>query len=296
MPKHIQKFTQKNITIKLVILLITGLTVLISKNHICNIQPNNSVVDSVEKNALPTNNLKKNEYSSLIQSEDYSQKLSTQPSDAETKARVFQTYSQLPLLFEPSNHQVQNDEVNFISRGQGYKSVSSPSKATLALRQITISKNKFEKNRESREFRRFRSKRSPEGGSTEKQKYRKTVVEMQMVGSNSQATSSGIEEIPGRSNYFIGSNPDKWQTDITNYKRVKFENVYTGINLEYYGNQRQLEYDFIVQPNADPSQIRLSFNGVNKITVDQQSGELILKTALGEVRQKNPFVYQTDFK
>ena len=133
---------------------------------------------------------------------------------------------------------------------------------------------------------------SPE--AAEKQAYKQAVVRMQIVGGNKQAPSSGAEQLEGRSNYFIGNDQSKWRTDVANYQRVRFEEVYKGINLEYYGNQRQLEYDFIVEPNADPEQIRLKFDGIKKVSVDRESGELILKTELGEVRQKKPLVYQTD--
>ncbi len=71
-------------------------------------------------------------------------------------------------------------------------------------------------------------------------------LRMQVVGSNPHAKVSGLEELPGKSNYFIGNDPKKWRTNVANYAKVKYANVYPGVDLVYYGNQRQLEYDFVV--------------------------------------------------
>jgi hypothetical protein len=92
------------------------------------------------------------------------------------------------------------------------------------------------------------------------------VLRMQLVGANSQAKVSGLEELPGKSNYFIGNDPKKWRTHVPNYAKVKYANVYPGVDLVYYGNQGQLEYDFVVQPGADPRSIQLA------IVSDEQVG------------------------
>ena len=82
-------------------------------------------------------------------------------------------------------------------------------------------------------------------------------LRMKLVGANPQAKVSGLEELPGRSNYFIGNDPKKWRTNVPNYAKVKYADVYPGVNLVYYGNQGKLEYDFVVQPGADPRKIVL---------------------------------------
>jgi hypothetical protein len=87
------------------------------------------------------------------------------------------------------------------------------------------------------------------------------VVRMQLTGANPNARISSLDELQGRSNYFIGRDPAKWRTNIANYARVKYANVYPGVDLVYYGNQRQLEYDFVLSPGADPRQIELNFAG-----------------------------------
>jgi hypothetical protein len=116
---------------------------------------------------------------------------------------------------------------------------------------------------------------------------------MKLVGANVKATVTGAEELPGKSNYFIGNDPKKWRTDVPSYARVKYEGVYPGVDLVYYGNQGgQLEYDFVVAPGADPSQIKLSFAGANGMRVDAASGDLVLKVGDDEVRFQKPVVYQ----
>jgi hypothetical protein len=79
------------------------------------------------------------------------------------------------------------------------------------------------------------------------------LLRMKLVGANPNPKFVGMEELPGKSNYFIGNDPQKWRTNVPNYAKVKYANVYPGVDLVYYGNQGQLEYDFVVQPGWDPS-------------------------------------------
>src|SRR5258707_462918 len=105
---------------------------------------------------------------------------------------------------------------------------------------------------------------------------------MQVVGAGPSAQPVGLDEQAGKSNYLIGNDPSQWRTNIANYGRVEYQNVYTGIDLVYYGNQRQLEYDFVVAPGADPGIIQLAFEGAQGMTLDGQ-GNLVLQTAGGDV-------------
>ena len=124
------------------------------------------------------------------------------------------------------------------------------------------------------------------------------VVEMKIVGANPQAESEEFDPRPGRSNYFVGNDPDRWQRGVPHYGRVKFKEVYPGIDLVYRGSEeatsdrgQMLEYDFIVNPGADPARIRLQFEGVEDVRVDDQ-GDLALRTVVGELQQRRPVVYQ----
>ena len=114
---------------------------------------------------------------------------------------------------------------------------------------------------------------------------------MDLVGANAQAQATGLDAQGGTSNYFVGNDPSQWHTGIANYGQVKYQNVYSGVNLIYYGNQRQLEYDFVLAPGADPGSIQLAFTGAAGIPLDS-SGDLVLHTSGGDVVEHAPVIYQ----
>ena len=101
----------------------------------------------------------------------------------------------------------------------------------------------------------------------------------------------GLGESPGKLNYLIGNDQSKWRRNVSAYSQVRYFNAYPGIDLVYYGNQKQLEYDFVIAPGTSPRRIRMAFEGANKITIDDE-GNLILNTPAGEVRQNKPIAYQ----
>lgn len=117
------------------------------------------------------------------------------------------------------------------------------------------------------------------------------VVRIKPLKANPAARLTGLEELPGQSHYLLGSDPQQWRTQVTNYARVKYEAIYPGVDLVWYGSEQQLEYDFIVAPGADPQQIKLQFTGAAKVELDA-TGDLLLHTAAGILRQHKPLVYQ----
>jgi hypothetical protein len=119
------------------------------------------------------------------------------------------------------------------------------------------------------------------------------MVRMSLINASPNAELVGLEELPGRSNYLIGRDQAKWHTNIRNYARVKCHEVYPGVDLVYYGNQRELEYDLVVAPGTDPNQIRLAFEGIRTMWIESGTGDLLLKTEDGqELRQARPNIYQ----
>ncbi len=126
---------------------------------------------------------------------------------------------------------------------------------------------------------------------------------LNLVGANPNASVVGLDKLAGVSNYFIGNDPSQWHTDIANYSKVEYQNVYAGINLVYYGSslpspsgrgaggEGQLEYDYQLAPGADPSQIRFAVQGADSIALDAQ-GNLVLHTAVGDVLEHAPVIYQ----
>jgi hypothetical protein len=126
------------------------------------------------------------------------------------------------------------------------------------------------------------------------------VVRLKLVGANPAAKVKGLEELPGKSNYFIGNDPKKWRTNVPNYAKVQYKEVYFGVDLVYYGNQRQLEYDFVVAPGGDPRAIKLAVAAMSPSPTGGQrpplqidvNGDLVISTDAGDVRLHKPVVYQ----
>ncbi|PYP19022.1 MAG: hypothetical protein DMD54_03995 [Gemmatimonadetes bacterium] len=198
------------------------------------------------------------------------------PAGAATQARISDTYGRLPLQFEANQGQAHQD-VRFLSRGPGYSLYLTAAEAVLVL-----------------------SRPNPEGkhdgrsapGQREAQVQAMPVaLRMSIVGAAPAPLVSGREELPGKANYFIGKDSAKWRTNVPTYAKVHYREVYPGIDLIYYGNQRQLEYDFVVAPGADPKKIGLGFKGADKLEIDEQ-GELVLHVSGGAIRQHKPVVYQ----
>jgi hypothetical protein len=116
-------------------------------------------------------------------------------------------------------------------------------------------------------------------------------VRMRLLGAHPSPSMLGDGELPGKVNYFIGNDPSRWRTNIPTFTHVRSGQVYPGIDLVYYGNQSDLEYDFVVAPRADPSVIRLVFEGAEGVEVSA-AGELLVRTREGELRWRPPRVYQ----
>lgn len=132
-----------------------------------------------------------------------------------------------------------------------------------------------------------------QGGEQAGKDERPRVVKMQISGNKlPNVNIEGLEEQEGKSNYFIGSDSSKWRTNVKNFGRVKYNSVYTGIDMVFYGDrQSRLEFDFIVNPGADAKQIKLHFEGPDKIEIDRQ-GNLVMEIDGISVTQHKPHVYQ----
>ncbi len=118
-------------------------------------------------------------------------------------------------------------------------------------------------------------------------------IKANFVGANPNPQMVGLEEMEYKCNYFIGNDPDEWHTNVPNYHAIVYEEIYEGIDLKYYGNGTQMEYDFIVSPGADPSQVSIQYEGAESIAVNA-NGELVVETKWGEVVENHPVIYQID--
>jgi Beta-propeller repeat len=198
------------------------------------------------------------------------------PSDNGTPSRVMDAYRKLPLRFEPNQGQT-DPQVDFVSRGDGYSLFLTRTEAVLRLRSGAGAQSPSLLDRSS-------DPRSRRGTDTSQ------VLRMRLVGGNSRPAVAGIDKQAGVSNYLTGNDPAQWRTNVEGYGKVRYRDVYPSIDLVYYGNQRQLEYDFIVEPGGDPTAIRLAFEA-DGLRIDED-GSLVLAIGEAEVRQLAPFVYQ----
>jgi len=193
---------------------------------------------------------------------------------------VSETYGKLPLSFEANNGQT-DAQVKFLSRGSGYGLFLTNNEAVMA-----VAKPAKMSPAEAA------AQRKPiEKSGARVRRVQSAVLRMKLVGANSGAKVTGQDQLPGKVNYFIGNDPERWRTNMETFAKVRYEQVYSGIDLVYYGNQRQLEYDFVVAPGADPTRIRLGFRGAKKMRVDAY-GDLLVETIGGPVRWNKPVVYQ----
>ena len=185
-------------------------------------------------------------------------------------------YGELPLAFEANQGQT-DKRVKFLSHGNGYTLFLTNHEAVFSLRQNV----EAERLKITGRARKAGSDKAATDG----------VFQMKLVKANGTAKITGTDKLPGTSNYFIGTDPTKWLSRIPTYRKVKYRDVYPGVDLVYYGNQQQLEYDFVVAPGANPSMIRLKFEGASKLKINKD-GNLLLMINGQQLRFRKPLVYQ----
>ncbi|MFN8008575.1 MAG: SBBP repeat-containing protein [Terriglobia bacterium] len=114
---------------------------------------------------------------------------------------------------------------------------------------------------------------------------------MRLVGSDPKAFGEGLDKLTRISSDFRGNDPSRWRTRLPNFGRIRYHNVYSGIDLVYYGPRGALEYDFVVSPEAKVEAIRLLFEGVDDLSINEQ-GDLRLEADGLEILQHRPHIYQ----
>ncbi len=195
--------------------------------------------------------------------------------DSQDKARLAQMYDGLPLSFEPNLGQT-DPQVKFVARGEGFTLFLTNTDAVLRL--------------------------GPAGSDKKERSASNAIVRMKLSGANHEPGMNGVEELPGKSDYFIGNDPQKWRAEVPHYARVRYQNIYPGVDLIYYGNQGDLEYDFVVAPGADAKTIRWNVDSVlasqNKrhattepLRIDG-NGDLVVGRNGAEIRFPKPVAYQ----
>jgi len=176
-------------------------------------------------------------------------------------------FNNSPIGFELYDNAYKNNgiakksDTTYVSRGNNYALFLTPSEAVVTLSDLQAS------------------------GSEP------AVLHMQYVGANKTTTIRGLDNFGAKSHYFMGNDPSKWKTDVPRFEKVQYKELYPGVDLLFYGNQSELEYDFIVAPNINPDIIRLNFSGAEKLVINSQ-GDLLIQTRVGHILQKKPVIYQ----
>ena len=165
--------------------------------------------------------------------------------------------ARLAVMFQPNQGQAA-PSVDFLARGPGYALLLQRDRIRVRLR--SLSEEPAE-------------------------------LSMKLTGAGRLPPVQGEGLLPGTTNYFVGDNPARWRTGLPSYARARYPGVYPGIDLVLYGEQGRLEYDFVVEPGADPSAIGLEFDGAETVELGGQ-GDLLLRIAGGELRQHKPVAYQ----
>jgi beta-propeller repeat-containing protein len=173
--------------------------------------------------------------------------------------RVTKAFGALPMRFEFNAGQA-NPEVRFLSHGNGYSFFFTSMDVVISL-------------------------------SSKRDASKPVVLRMQLIGGNTHSSVEGLEELPGRSNYFQGNDSNQWRTDLPAYAKVRYAGVYPGIDLVYYGNGKQLEHDFVVAAGASADSIDIRLKGADSMHVDQ-AGDLVLLAKGEEIRLRKPIAYQ----
>ncbi|GAB3387491.1 DUF7948 domain-containing protein [Lysobacter fragariae] len=180
--------------------------------------------------------------------------------DDAVRKQAIAAYARMPLAFEANQGQT-DARVNFLSRGLGYSLFLTPTEAVFKM-----------------------------GGGTG-DKAAPAVLRMGLVGANAAPRVAGEDRQQALSQYLRGNDPAKWQRDIAQFGKVRYDEVYPGVDLVYYGSQNRLEYDFIVAPGADPDTIVMKLSGAGSRHLDAD-GNLVLATPQGEITQNRPVLYQ----
>jgi Beta-propeller repeat len=201
------------------------------------------------------------------------------PASAAQRGRLRADLDALPLAFEANQGQT-DPQVKYMARGKGYTAFLTADETVFAMQAARANAG-------------ITGKRAllPAQKADKATKVETGAIRMKLVGANENAPIAAESELPGHSNYFIGNDRSQWHVGVKQYARVSYNQVYPGVNLAFHGQQKQLEFDFIVAPGADPKAIRFNVAGAKKISTDS-TGDLVLASAAGDVVLHKPVTHQ----
>ncbi|MEY2410222.1 MAG: hypothetical protein QOF48_2892, partial [Verrucomicrobiota bacterium] len=187
----------------------------------------------------------------------------------------------LPLRFEANGGQT-DPQARFLARGRGFTIYLAPGEAILALSEIDPTAAEPVKGNA-----RGRAKRPGMGPK----RIIQNNLRLSLPGANVDAEITGAGSLGGPASYFIGNDSGRWAASVPVFERVRYREIYPGIDLVFYGDHGQLEYDFNIRPGANPGSIQLQFTGADNLALTD-SGELIISIGGGHLRWKAPVAFQ----
>ena len=116
-------------------------------------------------------------------------------------------------------------------------------------------------------------------------------VQISFIGANANPGPQTAEELPGKVFAYVGNRQEKWDTNVRSFARIVFRGLYRGVDIAYYGTQQLLEFDMIVHPGGDPSEIKFALASAKGISWNDAGG-LVAGTSLGFVTLPKPVAYQ----
>jgi hypothetical protein len=211
------------------------------------------------------------------------------PAQAPANRTAAANYGKLPMTFEPNVGQTAS-AVRFLSRGSGYTVYLTAGEMVFSAHSSKVSAQTGSSQTASPQAASPQTAQSAAAVSPSPTP--NTVIRLGMVGANPNPVAVGENQQAGKANYFIGNDKSKWHTNVAMYGKVRYKNIYPGIDLVYYGNPSQMEYDFELAPGADPNQIQFDVKGAESVSIDG-GGNLVLQTKQGSLQMRSPVLYQT---
>jgi len=208
----------------------------------------------------------------------------TGPEEAQ-KGLVQNAYGRLPLYFIQNQGQL-DDTVQYYERGLGHSILFTNSEILFNFESGADHLNAGTEGESRRVLKEGTETRQGDAPR------RFSQVRLSPVHMHEGAFLEGLEPQEGKVNYFLGNDPTNWKTNIATYRSVVYREAYPGIDLKFYGSNEHLEYDVIVKPGADPSQVKFGYSGIKTLSISE-SGDLQLRLADGgQLIHRKPVVYQ----
>ena len=197
----------------------------------------------------------------------------------EQEISILGSLNKLNMYFTENSGQVGTDSVKYYIQGKGVWFLDNS--VVFEIR---------EPIKKSKSYREPFDNYHPKFENEKPQPRKSIALKLNFEGCN-EVEPKGIGILPYRSNYFYGNDSSNWCTNVPNYQEIIYENIYNNIDLRYYSNENRLKYDFIVHPTGNAEDIRLKFEGINDLIINELDN-LVIKTDLGDIEDSDIFIYQ----